>query len=434
MRTQEHEDGAAALVPAAFLLLLLAGGLLFLILPKQTVSAAEKRRLAARPEFTGRAILSGRTGKAIDRYYSDHFEFRDALVSLASAIKSARGIGGGDYQVVDTSKPVQDRGPQPRADTRPGPDATASVDEYADIKSVIVYKGKAVQISIGSRATAARFAGLVNAYHRELGPNVRVYVMAIPVGSDFYLPQAVNNGEKRELKNVQEVYSALEPGITPVDAYDELARHQAEYVYYRTDHHWTARGAYYAYRSFAVAAHLHALDSRFLRKGTIPGFLGSLYYYTNKNSRLKDSVDTVYYYEVPNQTAETIYRSRNAKGVAARTYQGSAKGANAYAVFLGGDAPVVRIVSRGAGSRRILVIKDSYGNALAPYLAANYGEVWVVDYRTFWGSISQLIKDRHIDDILFAHNTYVLNGRAAITRETRMLGEGANGTALAADH
>ena len=425
------EGGAALANVAAFALIVLGGGLLFLAYPKQTVSDSEKRRLAPRPDFGIRAVLSGRTGKALDKYYSDHFEFREPLVGVASRIRSARGVGVGDYEVIDTAKQTPDAGPQPRSSSAPADDG-AGDDDYADVKSVIIYKGKAVQMSTGSRSTAARFAQLINSYHRELGPSVRLFCMAIPVGSDFYLPRGVNNGERRELRNIEETYSHLEPGITPIDTYGELARHTGEYIYYRTDHHWTGRGAYYAYRSFAAAAHLPALPSPRLRKGTIDGFLGSLYYYTHRDGRLKESVDTVYYYVVPNETAETVYRSRSGRGVPARVYERAAKGGNAYGVFLGGDAPVVRIVSKGAGSRKVLVVKDSYGNALAPYLAANYGEVWVVDYRYFWGSIPQLVKDQHIDDVLFAHNTYVLNGKAAVGRELKMLHAAPNGPALAA--
>jgi hypothetical protein len=421
-----------------FALVLLVGGLLFLTLPKQSVSQAEKRGLAPPPHWSAQAALSGDLFRSIDDYYSDHFVFRDTFLAMADRVKSLRGIGSADVQVFDTTTPSSAPAVAVADNNRLAPPAPANSDldqgDYANIRSVVVYKGRAVQIAMGSYLSAARFAGVANEYHRTLGPDVKVYVMAIPVGSDFYLPHAIDHGEMRERENIQQIYSDLDPGVVGVDAYSQMSQHTAEYIEYRTDHHWTGLGAYYAYRAFATAAGFTPLPLSAMTKKTIPNFLGSLYYYTRSDT-LKQNVDQVDYYVIPYPTQEYVYNSLTARPMAAHVYQETAKGGNAYGVFIGGDHPLTEIVSPNAPTqRKIVIIKDSYANAFAPYLASHYREVWVVDYRYFKGNIASLMRQHGINEILFAHNTYVINGAFAVARAQTMLDSGATMTAYEATH
>jgi hypothetical protein len=88
-------------------------------------------------------------------------------------------------------------------------------------------------------------------------------------------------------------------------------------------------------------------------------------------------------------------------------YAEYARGASAYGVFLGGDYPLMRITSDVKNGRKIAMIKDSYGNAFAPYLASHYEEVYVLDYRYFNGNIKTLMQQEGIQELLFAFNSYV---------------------------
>jgi hypothetical protein len=423
---------------ALFALVLLTGGVLFLTLPKQSVSQAEKRGLAPPPQWSLKAALSGDLFRSIDDYYSDHFVFRDTFLAMADTVKSLRGVGAADVQVFDTTTPSSARTVALADNNRLAPQAPPNSDldegDYANIRSIVVYKGRAVQIAMGSYLSAARFAGIANEYHRALGPGVKVYVMAIPVGSDFYLPHAIDHGEMRERENIQQLYSDLDPGVVGVDAYSQMSQHTAEYIEYRTDHHWTGLGAYYAYRAFATAAGFTPLPLSAMTKKTIPNFLGSLYYYTRSDT-LKQNVDQVDYYVVPYATQEYVYNSLTARPMTAHVYQETAKGGNAYGVFIGGDHPLTQIVSPNSPTlRKIVIIKDSYANAFAPYLASHYREVWVVDYRYFKGNIASLMRQHGINEILFAHNTYVINGGFAVQRAQTMLDSGGTLTASEATH
>jgi hypothetical protein len=113
---------------------------------------------------------------------------------------------------------------------------------------------------------------------------------------------------------------------------------------------------------------------------------------------------------VPVKTKATYYPANSNTPVPLPLYAEYARGVNAYGVFLGGDFPLMRVVSDVKNGKKIAVIKDSYGNAFVPYLAAHYEEVFILDYRYFVGNIKTLLEDNGIQNLLFAHNTYVVLG------------------------
>jgi hypothetical protein len=280
-------------------------------------------------------------------------------------------------------------------------------DPYEVVEAIIVYKGRALQIMGGTPGMAAPMIQAVNRYQQELGPDVTVYFMAAPIGSDFYLPEKVTRGVMREKILIDGIHARLNPGVRAVPAYDRLAEHTSEYLYFNTDHHWTGLGAYYAYTAFAQAARLKPLPLSAFSKGEIGNFLGTLYYRT-MSPALKAKGDTVEYYKIPHRTEVSVFSVGSRTGSPGMLYVDWAKGANAYGVFLGGDFPLMRVRSDVNNGRRIVVIKDSYGNAFVPYLAAHYQEVFVIDYRSYKGNIKNLIREYGIQDVLFAHNTFVV--------------------------
>ena len=259
----------------------------------------------------------------------------------------------------------------------------------------------------GAPSMTVAMAQAVNRYKQELGPDVTIYFMAMPIGSDFYLPRKVNQGVMREKIMIDHIHSLLDPAVRPVLAYDRLAEHTADYIYFNTDHHWTGLGAYYAYTAFARAAKFKPLPLSALTKGEIPNFLGTLYYRT-LSPALKAKGDSVEYYKIPYRTEARVFMGASKAGQPGQLYAEYARGGNAYGVFLGGDFPLMRITSDVRNGRRIAVIKDSYGNAFIPYLSAHYEDVFVLDYRYYRGNIKTLIQEYGVQDLLFAHNTFVV--------------------------
>jgi len=157
-----------------------------------------------------------------------------------------------------------------------------------------------------------------------------------------------------------------------------------------------------------------------MTRKVIPNFLGTLYNYTRAEV-LKENIDSVVYHKIPYETKATVFKNGITKGTSGLLYAEMAKGGNSYGVYLGSDYPLMRVITPITNKRRLVVFKDSYGNALSPYLASHFQEVFIVDYRYFNGSLPELIKTYGITDLLFAHNVYVLNSDYTIKREMGML-------------
>ncbi len=435
-------------------------GIAFTVAPKEEISEGEKRKLAQIPDFSWAALGDGSYMKKIDDYVADNFVMRYALTDWAGRIKQWRGLVQDDIQVFSdkgghpgggpAKQPVTPASPQPdqasandlhaspakghpnvesspptrsassqsaRPDVGNDPAATSiQADDapYQNIESIIIYKGRAVQMLGGTPKMAAPFASVLMRYQQEL-PEVTLYFMGIPIGADFYLPHKINKGVMKERQVIEHMHTIMPPQVRPVHAYDKLAQHTSEYVYFNTDHHWTGLGAYYAYTAFAEAAQLNPLPLSALVKKEIPHFLGTLYHRTLAPA-LKAKGDTVEYYKIPVQTSVKYYPAGNRQGLPTQLYAEYARGAGAYGVFLGGDYPMLKISSDLKNGRKIILVKDSYGNAFAPYLASHYEEVYVLDYRYFNGNIKTLIKEQGIQELLFAHNTYVFLGGYAAQR------------------
>ena len=179
------------------------------------------------------------------------------------------------------------------------------------------------------------------------------------------------------------IYSRLDPAVRRVDVMEELIRHNAEYLYYRTDHHWTALGAYYAYRVFAEQKGIQPHELSEFEKREYPGFLGTFYAYSNQSAALGDHPDTVEAY-IPMGTNDA--EIQQAEGGTLQWFVVSdvsdyGEGAK-YSCFIGGDNPFTRITNpQIQDGSSCVVVKESYGNAFVPWLVDHYQNVYVVDYR-----------------------------------------------------
>ena len=241
------------------------------------------------------------------------------------------------------------------------------------------------------KALCQRYPGLVN-------------VMLVPAASAVY-PENVPAGaplldEDRYLDALSEAVQTA--GGRFVDVRQTLADHKGEYIYYRTDHHWTSTGAYYAYQQLCTALGLTPFDPSAHTARTAEGFYGTHY----SKARTWNAVpDTITYYDLPNSL--TIYNvtaaGQPADGQTTGLYDTDKLNVyDKYAMFLHGNNGLSRIEGDGIG--RILVIKDSYANCFAPYLTANYAQIDVVDFRNYNYGLDQLIADNDYDQILVLYS------------------------------
>ncbi|MBQ3561478.1 MAG: hypothetical protein IJA06_06685 [Oscillospiraceae bacterium] len=424
-------------------------GILAWALPQPTYSEYEKRDLNQMPEFSVESLLKGEYTLGVELAYADTFTFREGFVKLQAAIEEARGIrveGAAIYGPVpvtgddedeeisssasSSSQPESLPAVEPSSGSESAPESSASSesdsisqeessepevpeDEEATgetVAGIFVYKGIGFELFGGSKKAAEYYASVINKYEDAFGDSVNIYNMVVPKHAEFYpFPRKYANLSNSEKNSIDNIYSMLDSGITAVDAYSVLEEHSEEYIYFNTDHHWTGLGAYYAYTAFMDAAGLSYYDYESYTKHTIEPFRGTLYAGTNDQS-MYDNPDSVEWCEFPVANKTWQYNKGDlANYFASSVMAGYAKGANAYGVFLGGDFPLTVIKTNVNNGRKLVIIKESYGNAPATYIASGFEETYVVDERYYAGNLAELVSSRGITDILIINNVAAAN-------------------------
>ncbi len=265
-----------------------------------------------------------------------------------------------------------------------------------------------------------KYTSVVNRTANALKGKADVYDIIVPTSVGITLPdnKADKVNSSNQNKAIKSMYKNLNKNVTGVSLYDTLMQHRTEYIYFRTDHHWTSKGAYYAYQQFCQAKGIEANELSDYKTKTFGGYLGSFYTDTNKSKALKkDKVKA--YYPVNNKKISMTYHHENGGKYNASVicdgtnYSTQLK----YCAFLAGDNhyTVVRNKKKKDGSS-CLVVKESYGNAFVPYLADHYQKVYVVDYRYWKGSIKNFVKKNKVQDVVFINNI-------SMTRNAYLIGK-----------
>ena len=273
--------------------------------------------------------------------------------------------------------------PPPAAGSRVDVSKPFSVDtDYSE--SVVFYERYREK-----ERSARRYAEILNSYAKRLPEDVRIFSMIAPIRVEFMGDNYAASNDS-QFETIEKINDMLDDRIIKTATYDRLAAHSDEYIYFRTDHHWTALGAYYAYLSFAEAAWIAPVTIDNYIEHAIPGFLGSFAKGT-KNKTTLEHPDTLYYY-----TLDTgIGFSRKLFVIPEDMSKLS------YRVFMGGDYAKLDYTSTNTNGKTLVVIKDSYANALLPWLSPNYERIIVIDPRQYGGSVTKLIGDMENVDLLF---------------------------------
>lgn len=278
--------------------------------------------------------------------------------------------------------------------------------------AVYIYNNAAYELFAGSDASAKYYAQCISDFKASLGDSVKVYNMVVPKPVEFGVPKRlIDSGEVNttsQSENIKRIYTSYTEDVIPINCYNELANHLDEYIYFRTDHHWTGLGAYYAYKAFCEQTGQKVLDLDVCQEHTIDGYQGTL---TDLDPVLYENLDTVHYWTFPYNTYATITESTGATPYDTSIYyEGATGGSLTYGVFIWGDHPVfVEHNEDIQEDKKIAVIKESYGNAMVPYLTANYKEVHVIDFRHFEGNLKDYCTQNGITEVLFVNNIMAAN-------------------------
>ena len=290
---------------------------------RPTYSEFEKRELTKFPSFSLQALFDGSYFDQIDLWFSDTFPFRDTFITGNSYLRQLYGLHpvqvSGDVEEGDaipsapsrpSSSPESSSAPETAESTSapeepssapdvsseaPAPEKDVTGEVTQSLGAVLIVGDSGYEYYNFSKDVADQYIGMLNHTAQTLEGTAQVYDMVIPTSMDIMLPdsfrQGLNTSSQKDA--IAYISGSLTPSIKSVQIYDTLKAHSDEYIYFRTDHHWTALGAYYAYRSFADVKGITPLELSQCEKKEFSGFLGAFYSDTNKNPALAQNPDTV---------------------------------------------------------------------------------------------------------------------------------------------
>jgi len=366
----------------------------------KTVSIVENRTLAKKPNLTIDSILSGKYSKDFESYFTDNFVDRDNLVKVSKNILSLKGIKRSEEVAL-----VDFEGQNVGGNS----DAEGSAESSAK-GNLLILNDTVMEVYKFNEAKAKAYANMINTAQNKMGEEIKIYSLLAPVQIEFLTNKKYKDLSDSQYDAINFVNSNLSEKIITVDAYSPIKEHIKEYVYYRTDHHWTALGAYYGYTGFTKAAGLDALNLDEYTVGEAPGFLGHLST-VNPSETVNNNPDNVVFYNSPVKSNMQVYFYDKESGEK-KSYTGAVISKSymetdqKYGIFLGGDFALGIIKTDSRSDKKIMVIKDSYGNAFIPFLLPHYSEIYVVDPRHYKESIVDLVNENGIDEVLFLN--YVL--------------------------
>jgi len=274
------------------------------------------------------------------------------------------------------------------------------------IGSLYLNGDSAYELYYFSEKAVRAHASLLNTV-QAMFPKVKLSAMIVPNSFGMILDPKVQ--EKLASSGMDQAiaysYSLMDKRVNTVNVFDALSAHKKEYIYFRTDHHWTQLGAYYGYQEYCKSMGYSTKPLSNYQKMDFPEFYGTFYFFMNRPESLKGHPDQVTAYQGSMNTMQYTDSKGNLQEGKLINDASQMLPGNKYNCFMLGDHGYVEIHNEGAPRKKsILVLKDSYGNAFVPLLAQDYRDVYVVDYRHYQGNASSLIQDKGIEEILFLNN------------------------------
>ena len=273
-----------------------------------------------------------------------------------------------------------------------------SVDAYYS-QNVLICGDYALEYFNLGTSGSSNYARIINAFAAKY-PNINVTSVLTPKNCAFQSPAGYTDPGPDTKKYIANTYGMMDSRIKKADVFGVMSQHVGEYMFYRTDHHWTGLGAYYAYVAYCSANGLTAAPLSSYSTAINTGFIGTLYSFAGNPGILKSNPD----YTVAH-LPQTGYRMSYLRG--GTWYDGKAvySGSSSYAgTYLGGDQPLTVIETDNRNGKTVVVFKESYGNAFVPYLIDQYQTVIVLDIRESEGSFSQILSQYNVTDAVIVNN------------------------------
>ncbi len=364
-------------------------------------SEFENTSLAQKPSFSWTAFSDGTFGNNYVKYINEQFLGRDQWITLKATADMALGrteghgvVYGKDHQLLEKLQVVE---------SKPSNSGTNVVEERNLKRSVDIMKS------------------FLQMYDQEITFSLVPNAYAVLEDKVPYAFPGINQEE--ETQRIYQELSQTDEQLTTIDFTEVLKEHQDEYIYYRTDHHWTTLGAYYAYTEYCREKGLTPVELSELEKHEVSDFYGTFY---SKAKRPGQPSDTITWYDVPidnfsftanllqdkelSQLGEVVEQDgEELLSVDTLMDERKFQTRDKYAAFTWGNPGYAKITSSHnlnhteGKTSRLLIIKDSYANSMIPYLTYNYDEIVVVDLRYLSKSVKDLMQ-QDFDDIFVMYN------------------------------
>ena len=395
-------------------------------------SELEKRELEDFPAFSLTSLLSGDWFDGISVWFSDTFPGREGLVKTQKGFEELYGsrklLYDGPIVPREAPEPVAETPaptpppvteapqsePEPMEEPavteepviEPTPDPAAGVeigDSEARKISSAIYLGDAAYEIYNSDATASKtYCETLSKAADKYAGRYRFFSMICPNSGGIMLSYNAYDQlyPVRQGEAIESFYAGRSENLIPVCIYDTLRAHNTEYLYYRTDHHWTALGAYYAYTEFCKAAGFEPVPLSTYTETTMDPFLGT-YYQHNPNKTMESNPDTVVAYCPPGNIHAKAYAVNGVGSDIDVITDMRGKGSEKqYLCFLSGDHYLTEITNDDIeDDSAIIVVKDSYGNAFSVYLSQHYHTVLAMDWH-YELRLNELMNKYNVRDIL----------------------------------
>ncbi len=369
-RRKTRKRRIEAVIGTGFLICILGIGLLNLIIPSKKISEEENRRLQQKPEFSVSSVTSGSYMDQYEKYQADQFVGRNAWRSLKVGFSRLAGskeengvfIGKKGQLLEDISVPDQD---------------------------VLKDNLKAIQ-------------NLSETY-----PDIPVNMILVPDAAyvlEDRMPFTAAVADQGQY--IAQVKKELGDSVQWIDAVKPLTRHSDEKIYYKTDHHWTAKGAYYVFQESVKTLELDKkMAGGYVSYPITTEFNGALASKSGCHLKEKEQID-IYVPKAEDNDVVVNYVDEQKKTTS--LYDSSKlKERDKYAVYLGGNFSVVDIRTVSESNRRLLLFKDSYANSFVPFLTPYFREIVMVDPRYYSGTIGDIMDTYEITDTLFLYSANI---------------------------
>ena len=441
---------------------------------RPTVSEMERRELDEFPEYESSALFSGEYFRSIENWFSDTFTFRENWISLSDNVKRLFGI-----------QTVAIYGEMPTVDAIPVPSFNAGSDEsiendaseddsngieteeieavepeslevdlpeseetdiempeeeseewggiVIDEDELIADRGAKLQIGDAmfvfpgfNKTNAEKYAQRMNKTAELLKGKANFYCIIAPhaVTSMLTREDREKYGFVIEEDAFDYLYGMMSDDVGKVNVISNLQKHNSEYITFRSDPHWTALGAYYAYEVWCEVAGKEPVPLSEYKEIAWTGFLGSYYNTGGQPKALRDNPDTVYCYEPPGDVHLylDLTNSLLKKGSEISLFvdRSRKKTGDHYITFLSTDAAKATFINNDIDDdSAVLVMKTSFGNPFVYYLTQHYHTVYVIDIRYFNYSLTKFISAQKVDDVIILHNSdlcYSVTGNEKVAR------------------